>query len=87
MHPEMKKILHWAIGGGFVALAVDWMVLGGEPMGTRATVGFLCYGAGFVTGGLLAANFSKDHDEASTPAHDQPHAPAASPEPQQPSGH
>ena len=72
MNAEGKKILHWSLGGGVVALLIDWMVSGTQPMATRVTVGIMCGLAGFVTGGLLAANFAKDHG-------DEPESPAAGP--------
>ena len=64
MHPEMKRILRWCFIGGGVALAIDWLVSGTQPLGTRVAVGIMCFGAGFVTGGMIAANFSKEEGES-----------------------
>lgn len=63
MNVEGKKVLRWSIIGGVVALAIDWAVSGTQPMSIRVTVGIMCFLAGFVTGGLLAANFQKDHGD------------------------
>jgi len=67
MNVEGKKVLRWSFGGGVVALLIDWAVSGTQPMSTRVTVGIMCFLAGFVTGGLLAANFQKDHGDAPEP--------------------
>ena len=64
MNVEGKKVLKWSLAGGVVALLIDWAVSGTQPMATRVTVGIMCFLAGFVTGGLLAANFQKDHGDA-----------------------
>lgn len=64
MNAEGKKVLRWSILGGVVALVIDWLVSGTQPTSTRITVGIMCFLAGFVTGGLLAANFQKDHGDA-----------------------
>jgi hypothetical protein len=64
MNSEVKKVLRWSIIGGFVALAIDLAVSGTQPMGIRVAVGIMCFGAGFVTGGLLAANFAKNEGES-----------------------
>jgi len=64
MNAEGKKVLKWSLLGGLVALGIDWLVSGTQPTSTRITVGIMCFLAGFVTGGLLAANFQKDHGDA-----------------------
>lgn len=65
MNVEGKKVLRWSLIGGVVALVIDWAVSGTQPTSTRVTVGIMCFLAGFVTGGLLAANFQKDHGDES----------------------
>ncbi len=62
MNASVSKILRWSVIGGVVAFAIDWLVSGGQPLGTRIMVGIMCFGAGFVTGGMIAANFSPDPD-------------------------
>ncbi|MBM4013699.1 MAG: hypothetical protein FJ293_01885 [Planctomycetes bacterium] len=64
MNSEVKKVVRWSFIGGFVALAIDWAVSGSQPMGIRVAVGIMCFGAGFVTGGLLAANFGEEKGES-----------------------
>lgn len=63
MNVEGKKVLRWSFIGGVVALVIDIAISGTQPMSTRVTVGIMCFLAGFVTGGLLAANFQKDHGD------------------------
>lgn len=60
MNRDVSKVVRWSFIGGFVALAIDWMYSSSQPMGIRIAVGIMCFGAGFVTGGLLAANFAKE---------------------------
>ena len=64
MHPELKRILRWAFIGGLVALAIDWWYSGTQQTSTRVALGIMCFGGGFVTAALLAANFSTEHDDA-----------------------
>ncbi len=62
MNASVAKVLRWSFIGGFIAFVIDWAISGGQPLGTRIMVGIMCFGAGFVTGGMIAANFSKDHE-------------------------
>lgn len=92
MNAAVAKVVRWSFIGGFIAFGIDWSVSGGQPLGTRIMVGIMCFGAGFVTGGMIAANFSKDHEETpgapgsghggGSHGHSAPHAaPPSSPTP------
>lgn len=63
MNAAVAKVVRWSFIGGFIAFGIDWAVSGGQPLGTRIMVGIMCFGAGFVTGGMIAANFSAGHEE------------------------
>lgn len=69
MHATMRKILVWSFVGGIVAFIIDWMVSGGQPIGHRIMLGLMCFGGGFVTGGMIAANFAKDEDDSHAGGH------------------
>ncbi|MBL8840591.1 MAG: hypothetical protein JNL90_03570 [Planctomycetes bacterium] len=95
MNAAVAKVVRWSFIGGFIAFGIDWAVSGGQPLGTRIMVGIMCFGAGFVTGGMIAANFSADHpDTPGAPGgghgaghgggshgHGAPHAPPTPPAP------
>jgi hypothetical protein len=81
MNSAIRKILKWAYGGAVVAFLIVMLVSSGESTPVRICFGLMCAGAGFVTGALLAANFSADEEPHEAPGSGAGGAPMGTPPP------